>query len=126
MSSPQENRKYDRAAVSLPARLSVLIPEQTFRPIEQDCEILDLSERGAMLNVRLSPESYSLMLQKTRYCRLEFAGAVDLPSKVTGRAVWLQPQGNDESRVYRIGLFFEDCPAEIVSMLRSYVQSLIK
>jgi hypothetical protein len=76
-----------------------------------------------MLNVRLSAENYSLMLQKTRYCRLEFYDVENLPERVTGRAVWLQPQGKDEDRTFRIGLFFEDCPSEIVSGLRKYVDS---
>lgn len=126
MSDRQELRRFERVKVSLPARLSVLIPEQTFRPLELDCEILDISERGAMINVRLEPKNYSLMLQKTRYCRLNFAGAIDLPVRVTGRAVWLQPQGKDENRTYKIGLFFEDCPEEIVTILRNYVESLKK
>lgn len=126
MSMNKDLRRYERVEVSLPARISVLIPEHTFRPLELDCEILDISERGAMVNVRLTPENYSLMLQKTRYCRLNFAGAVDLPARVTGRAVWLQPQGKDEGRTYKIGLFFEDCPEEIVTILRNYVESLKK
>lgn len=77
-----------------------------------------------MINVCLAPETYSMMLQKTRYCRLVFAGIDHLPEKVAGRAVWLQPQGNDSERSYRIGLFFEDCPVEIVSALKSFVTSL--
>jgi hypothetical protein len=124
MTQHEEKRQYDRVAVSLPARFSVLIPEHTFRPVDYECEVLDLSIRGAMVNVRLSPENYSLMLQKTRYCRLEFNGVDLLPDRVTGRAVWLQPQGNDDNRSHRIGLFFEDCPDEIVSALKTFVDSL--
>lgn len=126
MSQYDDKRKYERIVVSLPASFSVLIPEQTFRPVTNDCEVIDLSERGAMLNVRLPAENYSQMLQKTRYCRLEFNGIDALPDKITGRAVWLQPQGNDDQRTYRIGLFFEDCPAEIVSALKQFVESLKK
>jgi len=126
MNQGTEKRKFDRITVAIPARFSVLIPEHTFRPVEYECEVLDLSERGAMLNVRLSQENYSAMLQKTRYCRIEFIGNDELPDKITGRAVWLQPQGNAEMRVYRIGLFFEDCPAETVSALRKYVESIKK
>ena len=124
--SLNDNRRYDRVNVAIPAKFSVLIPENTFRPVDYDCEVLDLSERGAMLNVKLSPENYSAMLQKTRYCRLEFADTTALPDKVTGRAVWLQPQGKEDERRYRIGLFFEDCPAEIVSGLRRFVDSIKK
>jgi len=124
MAIDNEKRRYLRASVCLPARFSVLIPELTFRPVEQDCEVLDISERGAMVNMRLSQETYSLMLQKTRYCRLELDNVTGLPQRITGRAVWLQPQGNDENRNYKIGLFFEDCPPEIVSALRAYVQAL--
>lgn len=122
----QEQRQHTRVAVALPAKLSILLPEVTFRPIEEDCEVLDLSERGAMVNVRLAPESYSMMLQKTRYCRLDFAGAVGLPNRVTGRAVWLQPQGPENDRTYRIGLFFEDCPEQVLENLRSFIKSVAK
>ncbi len=124
MQHPAEKRQHNRVSVSLPARFSILIPENTFRPVEYDCEVMDLSERGAMINVSLAPETYSMMLQKTRFCRLEFSGIDHLPDKVSGRAVWLQPQGNDSQRSYRIGLFFEDCPAEIVSALKTFVKSL--
>jgi len=122
--SQSDNRRFERVHVSLPAKFSVLIPEHTFRPVEYECEVLDLSERGAMVNVRLASENYSAMLQKTRYCRLDFLDAIDLPERVTGRAVWLQPQGKDDDRTFRIGLFFEDCPAEIVEALRKYVDKL--
>lgn len=124
MQQSAEQRQHKRMAVSVPARFSILIPENTFRPIEYDCEVLDISERGAMVNVCLAPETYSMMLQKTRYCRLTFSGIDHLPDKVAGRAVWLQPQGNDADRSYRIGLFFEDCPLEIVSALKNFVKSL--
>lgn len=124
--NPAEKRKYERVSVALPAKFSVLIPEQTFQPVNYDCEVIDLSERGAMVNVQLTPENYSMMLQKTRYCKIDFGGIDDLPNRVTGRAVWLQPQGNNENRIYRIGLFFEDCPPEIVSALKTFVESLKK
>ncbi len=124
MPHPADKRKSVRVEISLPARFSILIPENTFRPLEYDCEVMDLSERGAMINVSLAPETYSLMLQKTRHCRLAFSGIDHLPDKVAGRAVWLQPQGNDEQRCYRIGLFFEDCPAEIVNSLKAFVSSV--
>lgn len=126
MTDNAEKRQYERVAVSIPAKFSVLIPEHTFRPVDYDCEVLDLSIRGAMVNLRLSADNYSLMLQKTRYCRLEFSGIDNLPDKVTGRAVWLQPQGKEEDRIHRIGLFFEDCPDEIVSALKTFVDSLKK
>lgn len=121
-----EQRRHVRVAVSIPARISILLPEQTFRPIEEDCEVLDLSERGAMINMRMSPENYSMMLLKTRYCRLDFAGAVGLPMRVTGRAVWLQPQGPESDRSYRIGLFFEDCPDGVMDMLKAFIKSVAK
>ena len=72
MSNPAEQRKYEHVAVTLPARFGVLIPEHTFQPMEYECEVIDLSERGAMINVKLPAENYSMMLQKTRYCRLGF------------------------------------------------------
>lgn len=126
MTEHEEKRNYERASVSLPAKFSVLIPEQTFHPVDYDCEVMDLGIRGAMVNVRLSPENYSMMLQKTRYCRLEFRGIDNLPEKVTGRAVWLQPKGKDDDRSHRIGLFFEDCPDEVVSALKTFLESLKK
>ena len=125
MSSDAENRRYTRVSVSIPAKLSVLIPEETFQPVTYDCKVLDISERGAMMQVQIEPETYSLMMRKTRYCRMDFSEIEGLPDKVTGKAVWLQPQGNNENgRFYRIGLFFEDCPAENVSKLRKYVDSI--
>lgn len=124
MSNSPENRRFTRKSVAIPAKLSVLIPEETFQPMDFECEIMDISERGAMLRVQLHADIYSLMMKKTRYCRVDFTPTPGLPDKVTGKAVWLQPQGNsDTGRSYRIGLFFEDCPQEIVTMLRNYVDS---
>lgn len=123
MTQREEKRRFNRVSVSIPARFSVLIPEHTFRPVDYECEVLDLSIRGAMVNVHLTHDNYRLMLQKTRYCRLEFIGADALPDRITGRAVWLQPQGKEDNRVYRIGLFFEDCPEQIVSGLQNFIDS---
>jgi hypothetical protein len=117
---PKEQRKHPRAVVSIPGKFNVLIPENTFQPKEFECHVEDMSERGAMLTVLLDPETYSSMLQKTRYCRLTFDHP-ELPTRVTGRAVWLQPHGRDKERVYKIGLFFEDCPTDIVVALRGFV-----
>ena len=119
-----DKRKYERVATNLAATLSILIPEETFSPVTNGCEVIDISERGAMVQISLAPESYSQMLQKTRFCRLEFQDTHNLPKRLTGRAVWLQPQGSLQNRSYKVGLFFEDCPPEIVSQLQNYVNHI--
>ncbi len=121
--SPEMKRKFDRVPVELHARFSVLVPEETFQPIEQDCVVLDLSERGVLVVVRLDSNVYSSMLQKTRFCRIAFADTtLRLPDKVTGKAVWIQPQNIGEITNYRIGLFFEDCPVSVCEKLRNFVE----
>lgn len=120
--NPKERRQHERITVSLETKFSVIIPENTFQPIDFDSVVVDLSECGALAVVRLDPETYSALLQKTRYCRLTFISPEeDLPAKITGRAVWIQPQGRDTMRNYRIGLYFEDCPQPILDKLKLYI-----
>lgn len=121
-----EQRKTERVTVTIQAQMSILIPENTFNPLNHPCQLVDLSERGAMVIVKLAQETYSAMLKKTRYCQIQFPEDLGLPKKVTGRAVWLQPHVVGQDRTFRIGLFFEDCPAEIVSKVRSYVANMKK
>lgn len=117
-----ERRRGERITVSLEAKLNIIIPENTFQPIEVSALVVDLSERGALLVVRLDPETYSALLQKTRYCRISLLEPNDeLPEKITGRAVWIQPQGSIELRNYRLGLFFEDCPETVSEKLKAYI-----
>ena len=119
-----KRRRYPRVAVEIPAVLSVLIPEQTFQPIIHEAYVCDLSERGALVKVRLVDEVYRQLLQKTRYCRLQIKNAPEVPEKVIGTAVWIKPELVHGIRQYRIGLHFEDCPDIIAEQLREFVQRL--
>lgn len=117
-------RKYPRVAVELETEMSVLIPESTFQPIVHSAIVTDLSERGAMVKLRLDDEVYRTLLQKTRYCRLAFRGTKEIPEKLIGKAVWIQPEQHGQETTYKIGLFFEDIPQALAEHLRAFVESL--
>jgi hypothetical protein len=122
MESKFHPRKSERISVAIEGQFSILIPEATFQPIHFPCVIRDLSERGAMVEVNLNNETYRMLLQKTRFCRLVLPAGHGLPDRVVGRSVWIQPEGKGDDLKYKIGLFFEDCPAAIVEQLRGYLQ----
>lgn len=116
----KQQRQFERIKVSVEATFGILIPEATFQPAQFKATVSDLSERGAMVLVKLDPDTYRQMLHKSRYCRITFAEK-GLPVKLIGRAVWIQPQGKVDEIFYKIGLFFEDCPIHVVEQLRRYV-----
>ena len=115
-------RKYERYTVTVEAQFNILIPEDTFQPLNFPCTIRDLSERGAMVEVQLNPDIYRMLLQKTRFCRLNFPAGLGMPDRVVGRSVWIQPEGKGEVRNFKIGLFFEDCPTAIMEQLRAFLE----
>jgi hypothetical protein len=123
MSKP-ENRQHPRVALSVPVMFSILVPEDTFRPVLNEATLLDLSEKGAMVLVELDEEVYRSLLRKTRYCRIELSGHAELPEKLVGKAVWIQPERTSGRNTYRIGMFFEDMPDPLVGRLRSYLARL--
>jgi hypothetical protein len=122
MESKQNKRQTPRVPVQIDAQFSVLIPEATFQPLKYPCTVFDLSERGALVGLKLDNDTYRMLLQKTRFCRLNFPAGSGLPERVIGRSVWIQPEGSVETRSYKIGLFFEDCPTPIMEQLREYLQ----
>ncbi|MGI8908673.1 MAG: PilZ domain-containing protein [Candidatus Sumerlaeaceae bacterium] len=124
MNPKLQPRRYERVSVAVAAQFNILLPEATFQPLNFPCIIRDLSERGAMVEVDLDTETYRMLLQKTRFCRVNFPAGNDIPERVVGRSVWIQPEGKGETRTFKIGLFFEDCPAVIVEQLRSFVHRL--
>lgn len=85
--------------------------------------LLNLSESGAMVELPHDQIVYRSLLEQARFCRLAFLGHPALPARITGKAVWLQPEGTAESRVLKVGLFFEDCPSETVATLRQFIQA---
>lgn len=121
MESKFQSRRYDRVSVAVDGEFNILIPEATFQPLNYPCRVGDLSERGAMVEVNIDADTYRMLLQRTRFCRLNFPTGQGLPERVVGRSVWIQPEGKGEIRTFKIGLFFEDCPAAIMEQLRNYV-----
>ncbi|MGB9692264.1 MAG: PilZ domain-containing protein [Candidatus Sumerlaeaceae bacterium] len=122
----QTNRRYPRVPVQLTGTLCILIPEETFQPIVHDVRVCDLSERGAMVEFTAHESTIKALLRSTRYCRLSFHGSPELPEKIIGKAVWVQPIGSGEHVLCRIGLFFEQSPDEAVSQLRAYIEKRLR
>ena len=120
MSKP-DNRQHPRVALSMPVMFSILVPEDTFRPVLNDATLLDLSEKGAMVQVELDEETYRSLLRKTRYCRIELSGHAELPEKLVGKAVWIQADRASGRNKYRIGMFFEDMPDPALGHLRAFL-----
>ncbi len=120
------NRRYPRVPVDLEATLCILIPEETFQPVVQKARVCDLSERGAMVECTTQESTVKALVRATRYCRLSFVNCPDLPAKVIGKAVWVQPIGSGPEIKCRLGMFFEQAPPEIVEQLRSYVEKRLR
>jgi hypothetical protein len=121
MSDSQCRRQHPRLKVRLPVEFAVVVPEETFAPQVFEAVVCDLSEGGAMVAVNLSDSVYRRMLQATRYVRLTFAGDHPGLPRLIGRAVYMQPISKGAATEYRIGLCFEDLPAESRGMLRTYL-----
>lgn len=122
----QTNRRYPRVPVNLKGTLCILIPEETFQPIVHDVQVCDLSERGAMVEFTSHEATVKALLRATRYCRLSFHAVPDLPERVIGKAVWVQPIGAGETVKCRLGLFFEQAPDETIAKLRAFVEKRLK
>ncbi len=98
-----------------------MVPEDTFQPQSFQAVVCDLSERGAMISADLPEATYRKLLHATRYCRLEFLDEPDLPDRVIGKAVYIQPVSKQGRVEYRIGLFFEEVSAQTAENLRRFV-----
>lgn len=120
------NRRYPRVPVELEATVCILIPEETFQPTVQNARVCDLSERGAMIELVTQEATVKALLRATRYCRLSFVNCPDLPPKVIGKAVWVQPVGSGPNIKCRLGLFFEQISPEVLDQLRSYVEKRLR
>lgn len=120
------NRRYPRVPVNLVGTLCILIPEETFQPIVHDVRIHDLSERGAMVEFTTPESTVKALLRATRYCRLSFHDCDDLPEKIIGKAVWVQPIGAGETVRCKLGLFFEEAAPEVIAKVRCYVEKRLK
>jgi hypothetical protein len=103
-----------------------MIPEETFQPIIHDAVVIDVSERGAMVKVQTSEETVRALLRATRYCRLSFHHHPDLPEKVIGKAVWIQPESRGETVFCRLGLYFDESSGEVVAKLGEFVNKMLQ
>lgn len=124
MEEATAKRKHPRVAVELPASLSVLIPEETFQPFVHEAIVCDLSERGALVKVRVHPQLQPQLIQNTCYCRLKIQGVPELPDKIIGVAVWIKPETMHGVTIHKMGLYFDHCPDETTAKLRKFVATL--
>jgi hypothetical protein len=121
--TPGEKRRARRQAVNLPALLGVLIPEDTFQPVSTPVTICNLSLSGLMVRGNFSRHTYLELLKKTRYCRV-FLNQTGLPVKLTGKAVWIQPEEQGTTMWCRVGLFFESHTPDERTQLDDYISKL--
>ncbi|MBX7243909.1 MAG: PilZ domain-containing protein [Candidatus Sumerlaeaceae bacterium] len=115
-------RRHDRVHINLEVTFQILIPEDSFSPKVMTGHMVDLSERGAMVTVKLPDPLHHSLLTTTRYCQIVPGGTDELPRKLIGKAVWIQK----EKDFCRIGLFFEDLPAKSQDLLRKYIAATIR
>ena len=108
------------------AQFDILIPEHTFSTQMFPTRVCNISERGAMAIIDLDPEIGALLLHKTRYCRVCFSES-ELPPKVQGRAVWIEPQKGAPpgKERYRIGIFFENVTDDDQVKLQKFVAAAL-
>jgi hypothetical protein len=102
-----------RIQIGLNVKLRILIPEETFTPIEYDCVTQDISETGMRIKVdRLTTTLYLKLLESTRYARISLAnprGGDEI--KLTGKIVWLDYQSADHrSGACDIGISLGESP----------------
>ena len=109
----------------LPVSFGVVVPEDTFAPQVCDALVCDISAGGLMVAVRLSENVYRNLLHATRYVRVAFKEEPNLPRRLIGRAVYIQPISQGEATEYRIGVSFDEISAEDRARLQAYVQGLL-
>lgn len=119
---PLDRRRHQRVDVNLPISMEVLISEENTRVEADNAAITDLNERGAMVEAFLTDHVYRGLLKKPRYCFIGFKGNPELPDKVVGKAVWIQPLTMSEKSLYRVGIFFENCPEQTVRKFLGFLE----
>ncbi len=82
--------------VDLTISLQILIPEETFTPIEYACATHEFSSRGIRIGLEQLPSSiYVKLMSHPRYARITMCDPLrGNKIKLTGRIVWLDYQHN--------------------------------
>lgn len=119
----KNRRRFNRVDVWLKAQIVILIPEEALGLPPYECTVCDLSERGALVLTTVPDQVVPQLLRGIRHCRLRLKDNPGLPERITGRAVWIQPETSGSSINIKLGLFFEDCSEDTVIQLRTYLIS---
>lgn len=86
--------------------------------------VLELTGRGAMIQVDLPCGVRLHLFEKVRYCILEMLDAPSAPPHILSRAVWLQPQtSSGELMTFRIGLSFEQLTPDAARQIADFAAS---
>jgi c-di-GMP-binding flagellar brake protein YcgR len=103
----KENRKNRRYAISLPVKIFVLLPEETFQPKEQQGRAQNISLNGMKILVpHVEEVLYKNLLKTVRFAKVLFT----LPGssrqmELHGRIVWIDYSSEEKSM--ELGVFLD-------------------
>ena len=86
--------------------------------------VLELTERGAMIQVDLPCGVRLQLFERVRYCILELLNVSSVPRHIRSRAVWLQPQTSaGDFMTFRIGLSFDQLTPDATRQIADFAAS---
>lgn len=103
----KDKRRWPRVSLELPAKFALVIPGYLDASPAMDSIVLDLSERGVLVETSLPHASFLEMLKELRWCRISLAEQ-DLPRQIIGKIVWIDRMSADEEARYKLGVYLED------------------
>lgn len=121
-----ERRQQPRRLVHLPAKVRVLVEEETFSPFAFEGMCENISSSGALVTVRdLAKAAYLKMIQRPRYIRFTCSlPGHDQPIQLFGKLVWYDFQEKAGESTCRLAMAFEPMKEEVREALERHIESL--
>lgn len=120
--SEEQRRRLERFPVSATVTLRVETPDREPAAIDLSGHVSDLSERGAMVEVALEPDSHRRLTDRKSACRMSFDKVPDLPT-LTGRPIWFKSAMAGGIKALQVGLYFDPPPEAAAGVLRDWLAS---
>lgn len=114
-----------RFPIDDPAKVSFLLPEETFNPYALAGRAMDLSLRGVRLSLPEFPqELYGQLLKGPRYAKVLITpeGEEPLPA-LHGRVAWVDHRWSSGSSETQLGIEFEHLPIECRQKLNDFLSA---
>lgn len=112
--------------LALEGRLDVLLPKEKPERLAAEVQLLDLNERGCMVEGEFSEQEAQMLSRRTVCGFLHIHDCPQIPRSLFVKNVWVEPSTPGGGLAYRVGLYFEDCSARDRDRIGEYVNRLQK